>query len=314
MNSDKAHRPPDMTSEALPLVVDRSRVRIRPTRHGVVFLVMLAGMLMGSVNYGNNLGFLLTFLLAGMGFVSVLHTHRNLAGLTLVSCHSDAVFAGQTAIFRITVGRDAVRRCGVHFQFSKQPEPGADDAVLDGQARTVAVGSTTRNRGLHRPGLLWVVSEHPFGMFRAWCRLRPDVHCLVYPRPLEGAVPPVQNPSTAAGEGTVGGPGMDEFQGLRAYQPGDPLQHISWKASARGQGLYTKSFAGRRTASATIDWDACTEPNPERRLSVLCHAVLRFHRHRRAFGLKLPGASVEPGRGELHKARCLEALARFTAA
>ena len=36
-------------------------------------------MLLGAMNYNNNLGFALTFLLAGVGIVSMHHCHHNLA-------------------------------------------------------------------------------------------------------------------------------------------------------------------------------------------------------------------------------------------
>jgi uncharacterized protein (DUF58 family) len=106
--------------------------------------------------------------------------------------------------------------------------------------------------------------------------------------------------------------GGDDFQGLRAYVPGDSLQHISWKASARGQGLYTKDFAATAGSSVFLDWEACPGMDGERKLSVLCHNVLAFHQDHRTYGLKLPDRVIEPGRGETHKISCLEALALFS--
>src|SRR3546814_18705107 len=50
-----------------------------PTRFGLVYMLMLIGMLVGSINYTLSLGFVVTFLLAGMGTMAMLHTWRNLA-------------------------------------------------------------------------------------------------------------------------------------------------------------------------------------------------------------------------------------------
>ena len=47
------------------------RVYILPTGVGLVFGIMGFAMLLGSMNYNNNLSFVLTFLLAGLGFVSM---------------------------------------------------------------------------------------------------------------------------------------------------------------------------------------------------------------------------------------------------
>jgi uncharacterized protein (DUF58 family) len=93
--------------------------------------------------------------------------------------------------------------------------------------------------------------------------------------------------------------------------PGDSLHHISWKASARGQGLYTKDFAATVGSSVFLDWAACPEMDGERKLSVLCHNILASHRDHRTYGLKLPDRIIAPGQGEMHKIRCLEALALF---
>ncbi len=49
-------------------------IYILPTRYGVFFGALLATMLLGSINYANNLGLLTTFLLAGLGLVAMLHT------------------------------------------------------------------------------------------------------------------------------------------------------------------------------------------------------------------------------------------------
>ena len=52
-------------------------------------------------------------------------------------------------------------------------------------------------------------------------------------------------------------------------------------------------------------------PGIEVCLSHLCRKVLEFHQEQRQFGLKLPGKVIEPGKGEAHQARCLQALALF---
>ena len=98
----------------------------------------------------------------------------------------------------------------------------------------------------------------------------------VYPRPAAEEIMPVWHSDGRKGEGKNRGAEDDDFQGLRPYCPGDPLQHISWKASARGQGLFTKEFAGTGGATAWLDWDAVAGPDPERKLALLCYAVLQL--------------------------------------
>ena len=63
------------------LILASQRIYILPTPSGLVYAVLLATMLAGSMNYNNNLAFALTFLLAGIGIVAIYHTHRTLSGL-----------------------------------------------------------------------------------------------------------------------------------------------------------------------------------------------------------------------------------------
>src|SRR5690606_23369553 len=59
-----------------PIVLNRRRVYILPTRQGAAFGALLFAMLLGSMNYSSSPGFLLTFSLAALAFVAMNHTHR----------------------------------------------------------------------------------------------------------------------------------------------------------------------------------------------------------------------------------------------
>ncbi len=106
--------------------------------------------------------------------------------------------------------------------------------------------------------------------------------------------------------------GMDDFQGLIAYQPGDSLRHIAWKAFSRGQGLYTKSFVGQSTETVSLDWALFRGADTEHKLSRLCDMVIKAHNLNLKYGLKLPGVTIEPDKGSIHKHRCLKALSLFS--
>lgn len=297
----------------LPFTIGPRQVSLIPTRYGVLFIVLMVALLVGSINYGNNLGFLLTFLIAGMGFVASLHTFRNLVGITIMTCNVEPVFAGDVAEFEILVRAGGIRRAAIHFMFAPDRHTRQPCDIVAGESNRICVRTRTGLRGIFRPGPATICTEFPLGLFRARCRLRLDLKCLVYPRPIAGSLKPSDdvNGGTEQDAQALDSRG-DDFQGLRAYVPGDSLQHISWKASARGQGLYTKDFAATVGSSVFLDWAACPEVDGERKLSVLCHNILASHQDHRAYGLKLPDQVIAPGRGETHKIRCLEALALFS--
>jgi len=58
------------------VVLGHRRVYIVPARLGWLFALTLLVLLLGSINYALSLGFALTFLLAGLGLVGMVHTAR----------------------------------------------------------------------------------------------------------------------------------------------------------------------------------------------------------------------------------------------
>jgi uncharacterized protein (DUF58 family) len=61
-----------------------------------------------------------------------------------------------------------------------------------------------------------------------------------------------------------------------------------------------------------LDLNAIRGGDIERKLSILCHHVLEGHRQRCRVGVTLSGqALIPPGRGRVHRDRCLRALALY---
>jgi len=296
----------------LPHQLVRRQIYILPTRHGLVFLLILFAMLIGSVNYNNNLGFLLTFLLGSMAFVSILHTFRNLSGIQIMAVSGKPVFAGNDAAIELVIRAPEHARMAVSFKFAQGQYQRRNLETSHDNRITLTV--PTSQRGRLQPGRLTVFSRYPLGLFYAWSPFQPEIDCIVYPQPK-------LTPFITA-DGTVGEtdqdtrrrkPGVDDFEGLRLYQPGDPLQHISWKAYSRGLGLMTKQFVGTTGASPLLDWDMFKTKNTEKRLSMLCYLVLQTHRMNITYGLRLPGVEIAPAKGETHKHKCLKALTLYKA-
>jgi uncharacterized protein (DUF58 family) len=294
---------------SLPRTLRRKGVYILPTRYGLLFILILAGMLLGSVNHNNNLGFMLTFLLSGMLFISMMHTYRNMIGIEIVSATVEPVYAEDDAVFEFLIRTGNLRRAAVSTGFSNGEEK-LQDFEPDTPNRVRVVSKPTR-RGVFRPGPLLISTRYPFGLFYSWSRLHLDLECLIYPKPIPSTLEPAHNRSDGDGEGKQDVSGVDDFLGLKPYQPGDSLQHVSWKAFSRGQGLFTKMFTGLMGSSVMLDWYGFKEADTERKLSMLCDMVLKADRMNVDFGLNLPGKTIEPDRGEAHKRNCLKTLALF---
>jgi uncharacterized protein (DUF58 family) len=295
-------------TETGPLRLTARRLYILPTRIGLVFGLLLFGLLLASVNYGISLGYLFTFLLAGVGVAGLFHTQRNLLGITLRPLAVAPVFAGETAHFRLLLENPGPRLRGAFVLI----HPGATSHQIDlpasGTGELVLDLEQTR-RGFHRTGKLTLGSTWPLGLFRCWTVFALDWGALVYPRPATTSLPfpPASGQGQAASRRQ---PGDDEFFGLRDYRPGDSPRRIAWKSVARGQPPLTKQFVGAGGGEAWLDWNDCPEADAEARLERLVRWALDAEQAGLTWGLNLPGTHLPPGRGEHHLKQALEALAR----
>ena len=83
--------------EAAPVVLGQRRIFVLPTAAGLAFAVTLLTLLIASINYNLSLGYAFTFLLAGLGIVTIVHTFRNLADLSIAPTRHVAGFAGEAS-------------------------------------------------------------------------------------------------------------------------------------------------------------------------------------------------------------------------
>jgi len=224
----------------------QKRVYILPTRHGLAFAVALIVMLIGSINYNLSLGYVLTFLLASMALVAILHTFRNLVHLRITPGRVEPVFAEETAWFELFIENHAgYDRCSISLWHQGKA---IQCDLASGRGATVTVAVAAEKRGWLAPERITVDTRFPVGLLRAWSYIQPDMRCLVYPRPDDGRLP-LPEPAGGRGEKRVAGGGSDDFAGLRAYQTGDSPRHIDWKAAARAADQSVQRPRGRRVVA-----------------------------------------------------------------
>jgi uncharacterized protein (DUF58 family) len=287
-------------------------VYILPTRPGVMMGATLLVLVVASINYQLNLGYLLTFLLTGCAVVGMHVCHATLRGLTMNLMAPDPQFAGASAMLRIALANSrpsvrygiglAVLDATVDDKWVWTDVPALGSAV-------VSVAFTPGRRGLHRVPPLTAETRFPLGTFRVWTVWRPAAQVLVYPKP--EAFPPPLPP----GEPRAGGTGharvqsTGEFDGVRSYRRGDPLKMVVWKKAAKTGELVSRDAEQAQRYELWLDFKLAGTNDTELRLSRLAAWVLQADRLGLEYGLRLPGMQIAPASGEGHKRRCLEALA-----
>jgi uncharacterized protein (DUF58 family) len=291
------------------IVLGHRRVYILPARLGLLFGGTLAILLIGSINYALALGFALTFALAALGLVGMVHTARNLARTAVSAGRAEPVFAGESAQFRLHLdGRASYDRPAILARHVFSGSQFVIDIPAEAQAEVV-LSVPAKRRGWLPLGRVLLETRFPLGLFRAWSYVEPDARCLVYPRPERSPLPRA-HAEAAAGALRSQATGNDDFSGLRGYQLSDSPRHVAWKAVARTDDMLTKQFTGEAAAELWLDWSLLPAAlGVEQRLSRLAGWVLAAEAEGAFYGLRLPGTEIAPARGDAHAAACLQALA-----
>lgn len=298
------------------LVLGQRRIYILPTGPGLGFGALILVLLIGSINYNLGLGYALTFMALSCALVDMVLTWRNLAYLVLSPGRAPSVFAGQEASFELLLTNPGPRaRYAIRIDLAGAGEERHVADVPASSSAGVRIAVPTSARGWLAAPRLVLSTRFPLGLFRAWAYWHPEAQALVYPFPEEGA-PPLPRASGARGDG-AGHPGSEDFAGVRAYQPGDPLRRLAWRQIARldpGEGgqLATKHFEGGAREELVLDLAALPPRDDlELRLSRLTRWVLEAEGRALPYAFRLGAQAFDAGLGAAHQAACLRALALY---
>lgn len=288
----------------------QKQVFILPTVTGMAFAGALLLMLLVAINYQNSLAYALAFLLGSLGLLTALHTWRNLAGLELQALAAENCFAGGPALFALLLEAGRHDRHGLligwHSPLAVQT------GVTTGQGTEIVLDLPASQRGWLQAPRLRIETRYPLGLWVAWSQVDLDMRLLVYPQAVEAGLPLA---ASLRDDGRNGrqlpqAQGVDDYQGLQAWQRGDAQSRIDWKAWSRGQGLWVKQFSELQGSDTLLDYERLSGDS-EQRLSVLCFHVLRLETAGQPYSLQLPGQLLGPDSGPGHRAACLSALALF---
>lgn len=300
------------------LTLTQRNVYILPSRPGWMLAFTLLLLLVASINYQLNLGYLLTFLLAGCALVGMHVCHGNLRGITLHLNAPTPVHAGQAVALEIRLASERkTTRYGIGVGVVDNDVQGKPLAWTDVPAQgsaQVQVAWPALRRGLHAVPTLSVETLYPLGTFRVWTVWRPAAQVLVYPA-VESNAPPLPAGEPLAGhQGAARAQSTGEFDGVRAYRRGDPIRTVVWKKAAQAfaagrDDLVSRDALSTQRQQLWLDHAQCGLSDFEARLSRLTAWVIMADQLGMDYGLRLPGREIPPDQGVSHRSRCLEALA-----
>ena len=303
------------------VTLSQRTVYILPTRPGLMLGVTLLTLLVASINFQLNLGYLLTFLLAGSALAGMHVCHGTLRGLAMHLIAPGANFAGAMAAFDIKLSNEKRSiRHGIGLgvlspgvKNSNQDHWSWADVPAQGSS-TVQVAFKPERRGLHRLPTLTAETRFPLGTFRVWTVWRPAAQVLVYPAPETNPPPlPAGEPRSGGAANVALAQTTGEFDGVRAYRRGDALKLVVWKKATKSDGsgneLVVRDTQQAQRHELWLDFAQAGSGGLEQKLSRLCAWVIAADKLAVDYGLRLPFTDIKPASGEAHKRQCLEALA-----
>lgn len=292
-----------------PVTLIYRQIFILPTRFGWLLGLLMIGMLLGALNFNNNLGLLTTFLVVSMAHSSLLIAYRNLRGLEISGLAASPVHAGQSAGLRVFFrNHDATERPGILV--SCGGKSGELD-LLPAAGGDVKLPIPTKRRGWMEVPRVEVSTVHPTGLFRAWSYIWSDRPVLVWPRPADNAPAFPTGGALADGRRFSQTPEGDSFYSLRKWRLGDPLHRVAWKSSQRHGALLSREFRSEESDQIELDLADTPGTDIEERISILTAWVLEASRGNSTWTLRAGGRVLGPDRGDSHTHRCLDLLAEL---
>ncbi len=296
------------------VTLTQRNVYILPTGAGWMLALTLALLLIGSINFQLNLGYLLTFLLVGCVAVSIYVCHSTLRGLQMHLLDPAPQFLGSASTLEVQLNstrKQARHAIGMtvygsdHWVWCDVPAAGS---------ASVQIAFQPARRGLHDVPVLKAETRYPLGTFRVWTIWRPSAQVLVFPKPEVPAPPLPPGEPKSLGAGNTPSRGIGEFDGVRAYRRGDPLKLVVWKKAAKSFAAGSQELVSRDAQQSNqhelwLDFAATGLPDHEARISRLTAWVLQADRLGIEYGLRLPGREIAPDAGAAHRHHCLEVLA-----
>ena len=140
---------------------------------------------------------------------------------------------------------------------------GETESMGPHRRRTVTTRMGRVNRGVYELPAIEAVAEDPLGLVKATHKVGAQLTVIVYPRVafLKNSVlhPELGLKRDWAGQKGLLTPGASEFRGIRPHQPGEPLNHIDWKSTARTGVLMLREMEEPAGADITLLLDGSAD-------------------------------------------------------
>ncbi|RRQ20293.1 DUF58 domain-containing protein [Guyparkeria sp. SCN-R1] len=262
-----------------------SSLQIRPRRFGLGLAVITVAMLLAAINYGNNLIFLIAFMMIALMINSAWQGWRALSAVQARVIPPGMRPAGEPGSLSVEFTSQATLpplRVDAGLE-----ETAAHTALCPPGATIVAITLPGEPRGYLPLPEMTLETPYPLGLWTVRRGFSPGIGQWVHPAPIEGIDRAQRTENDQSGDqaSLEGDPTR-----LRSYHPGDPIRHVVFRHYAKTGQLLTRhpEADSERPDPELVDYEAFAGPR-ETRLSAMTARLMDLNRDQRPWVLRLPG-------------------------
>ncbi len=295
----------------------REKVYIVPTIYGFIFSSGAFACWLGALFYSNNLAYLLCFFLIIIFIIGMIQANNNLKGLSLVKVMAQP-FSSHTAHENMGLLLFKSESSVSHVRLNIEGRVGANKKAVFSHYNVAEAGSlfscklsaNPLSRGVHLLNRIKVYSRYPFGLFYVWRFYNVSHELVVHPRPSGHAPLPAMKQEGYYQEDSFSREMGENFHDRKAYEYGDSIRRVDWKAYARHKPLLTKIYdEGNRGALSLNLADA--PDDFEKAIQQLCQWSLLCEKSKVKYEVIAGDHSVPLGGGKKHKYQVMKLLSQL---
>lgn len=220
------------------------KIFVLPTSRGYLFFLSLSIIFCMGLVYGNNMCFLIAFLMLGQFIVTLLVSHKNVQKLNIEDIKIESTHIGKNLKTLLKLREKESLGENIIVEINKKKI--LFSSLKNG--RNIASNPYDVRQKINTP-FVTLYSTHPYGLFKTWRYFKIPQEYYLYPEILLNEKE-VQNISTKSEFGLIE---IDaDFQEHKKFERGQSMKRIDWKKFAMKDELFIKKFSLREDEKLTI--------------------------------------------------------------
>ncbi|MFO2978844.1 hypothetical protein SDB20_15390 [Legionella pneumophila serogroup 1] len=295
-------------SKTNPQILGSQNIYIMPSGFGWAYGVVVLSLFSGAINYQVSTVFLMSFILALVGFISAWEAHANFKGLSIKLVSVEDTYEGTPAQVSLLIQSNNRMRFGLDFRLNNQSVTRLEK-IPPQDLRFILPLATTR-RGCYTLPKITISSFFPFGLFQVWGYANFDSNYYVYPQPVNPGFWPI--PLYHQNKRKTDSHGDNEYYDLKQVDnPWIQPNLIAWKIAAKGQGWYLKTMDRAEEMYWLFRLNDLPIETLEEKLKHLSYWLVTAESQGQFYKLELGNDPDKFSHGEEHLRYCLRQLAVY---